>query len=198
MSSDNSGRPVAAGGEEPYLNLVVEKVFRLDALIGIGTTGRVYRATQLGLNRQCAVKVLHRHLMLTPTVRDRFHREARLLARLTHPGIVRVLASGELPIVNADVGGEAYLVSEYLEGSTVREWLLQKGRFSLVEAIRVVLAVADAVAEAHCNRIVHRDLKPENLMSIACGNGTFRHVVLDFGLARALDREAEPLTREGA
>jgi eukaryotic-like serine/threonine-protein kinase len=183
---------------DPYLGLVISGVFRLDALVGIGTTGRVYRATQLGFERPVAVKVIRRHLMQDTKVRSRFHREARLASRLTHPGIVRVLASGELEVQSPEVGGEAYLVSEYLEGVTLRQLLDQRRPMPLPEILLSVIAWADAVGEAHAHRIVHRDLKPENLMSFADDCGKARLVVLDFGLARALDSQQDSLTHDGA
>jgi eukaryotic-like serine/threonine-protein kinase len=185
--------------EDPYLGMLVAGVFELDALVGLGTTGRVYRATQRGFDRSVAVKVLHRHLMQTPVVRERFHREARLASRLNHPGIVRVLASGELDVHGPDVGGEAYLVSEYLEGSCLRGILQRLQRpLPLTEAISLMIAAGDAVGEAHAQQIIHRDLKPENLLLVAFDDDTRRLVVLDFGLARALDHQQDPLTHEGA
>src|SRR5512133_4348623 len=116
---------------DPYLGLVVSGVFRLEELIGLGTMGRVYRATQIALARPVAIKIIHRHLMQTPAIRQRFHREARLASRLVHPGLVQVLASGELectasPPGNENVGGEPYLVSEYLPGVSLRQQLLEK------------------------------------------------------------------------
>jgi eukaryotic-like serine/threonine-protein kinase len=184
--------------KDPYLGLVISGVFRLDALVGIGTTGRVYRANQLGFERPVAVKVIRRHLMQEPRVRDRFHREARLASRLTHPGIVRVLASGELEVRSPEVGGEAYLVSEYLEGNSLRQLLDERRNVALTESLSYVIAWGDAVGEAHASQIVHRDLKPENLMSVAGDRGNLRLVVLDFGLARALDSQQDPLTHDGA
>jgi eukaryotic-like serine/threonine-protein kinase len=193
-----SEKPPHDASEDPYLGRLVAGVFELDALVGLGTTGRVYRATQLGFKRPVAVKVLHRHLMQTPAVRERFHREARLASRLNHPGIVRVLASGELEETGPNVGGEAYLVSEYLEGESLRALLAQRRPLPLAEAIALVIAAGDAVGEAHTQQIIHRDLKPENLMLVADRDESRRLVVLDFGLARALDHHQDPLTHDGA
>jgi eukaryotic-like serine/threonine-protein kinase len=183
---------------DPYLGMLVSGVFRLEALIGLGTTGRVYRAAQLGFERPVAVKILHRHLMQAPALRDRFHREARLASRLHHPGIVRVLASGQIEAEGSEVGGETYLAYEYLEGVSLRQLLHDRGQLPLVEAVAHAIALGDAVGDAHAQNIIHRDLKPENLMSVAGGNGIVRLVVLDFGLARALDQQQDPLTHEGA
>lgn len=182
---------------DPYLGLIVAGVFRLEQLIGLGTTGRVYRATQLGFDRHVAVKIMHRHLLQASVIRERFHREARLASRLVHPGIVAVLASGELEALGNDVGGEVFLVSEYLHGTSLREQL-KNGSPTLIESLAFVLAIADAVGNAHTHRVIHRDLKPENFLSVSGDHDQVRHVVLDFGLARALDVQQDPLTHEGA
>lgn len=183
---------------DPYLGLQLANALRLNAVIGVGTTGRVYRAIQLGFERMVAVKVLHRFLMQTKGAKERFHREARLMARLVHPGIVRVLDSGELPPSNDSLGGETYVVYEYLEGQTLRARLLRPEQMGITEAVNTVLSLADAIGCAHERQIIHRDLKPENVMSVARDNGETRYVVLDFGLARALDSDTDPLTRAGA
>lgn len=192
------------GSPDPYLGLVVSGVFRLEELIGLGTMGRVYRATQIALARPVAIKIIHRHLMQSAAIRERFHREARLASRLVHPGLVQILASGEIesttPPSRDQVGGEPYLVSEYLPGISLRQQLLEKRLVELTSILAFMLAIADAVGAAHAQHIVHRDLKPENLMSVAGSREgqSVRHVVLDFGLARALDVQQDPLTHEGA
>lgn len=182
---------------DPYLGLTIAGVFRLEQLIGLGTTGRVYRATQLGFDRNVAVKIMHRHLLKASVIRERFHREARLASRLVHPGIVAVLASGEVEAHGNDIGGEVFLVSEYLHGTSLRQ-RLNSGPLPLTETLGFMLAIADAVGNAHAHRVVHRDLKPENLLSVSGDHAEVRHVVLDFGLARALDVQQDPLTHEGA
>jgi serine/threonine-protein kinase len=136
--------------------------------------------------------------MQSSAARQRFHREARLAARLNHPGIVRVLASGELAPQSSEVGGEAFLASEYLDGASLRTLLQQRQCLPLTDAIALMLAASDAVGEAHDQQIIHRDLKPENLMLVPEESGQQRIVVLDFGLARALDHDQDPLTNDGA
>jgi len=184
--------------DDPFIGLEIAHALRLEALIGLGTTGRVYRARQISLDSVVAVKVLHRFLMQTAGVKERFHREARLLARLVHPGIVRVLGSGELAIAPPETQGETYLIYEYLEGQTLRDVLRESGHLPVADALHVACHLAQALSIAHERQIVHRDLKPENVMSVARDNGEARYVILDFGLARALDGDSDPLTREGA
>src|SRR5437773_1353635 len=102
--------------EDPYVGLVVAGQFRIEQLIGIGAMGRVYRAHQSGIERDVAIKILHRELLRNPTVIERFHREAKVASRLQHPNVVAMLMTAELDRFGPDVGGEAYLVMEHLDG----------------------------------------------------------------------------------
>ena len=183
---------------DPNIGREIASALTLDEVIGVGTTGRVYRATQIGFGRTFAVKLLHPFLVHTKEVKERFHREARLMARLVHPSIVSVVDSGELPPTTDSVNGQSYLVYEYLEGQTLRQLLNSTSAVNPPLAIAIVLSLADAIGTSHEKNIVHRDLKPENVMSVAREHGKFRFVVLDFGLARALDGDTDPLTRAGA
>jgi eukaryotic-like serine/threonine-protein kinase len=171
--------------DDPYLDIAVGGQFRIEQLIGIGAMGRVYRAHQAGIDRDVAIKILHRDLLRNPTVIGRFHREARVASRLAHPNVVQVLMTGDLGRMNADVGGEAYLVMEFLDGISLRSALAAAGgAMPLPRALHVILQVCDAVGEAHAQGIVHRDLKPENVMLVRRGDDPDFVKVLDFGVAR--------------
>jgi serine/threonine-protein kinase len=171
--------------DDPYLDLKIAGQFRVKQLIGIGAMGRVYRAHQAGIDRDVAIKVLHRDLLRNPTVIARFHREAKVASRLVHPNVVQVLMTGELEAQGADVGGEAYLVMEFLDGISLRSALAAAGgAMHLPRALHVLLQVADAVGEAHAQGIVHRDLKPENVMLVRRADDADYVKVLDFGVAR--------------
>jgi len=171
--------------DDPYLELRVAGQFHLKQLIGIGAMGRVYRAHQTGIERDVAMKILHRDLLRNPTVIARFHREAKVASRLVHPNVVQVLMTGELERSGQDVGGEAYLVMEFLDGISLRSALAAAGSaMPLPRALHVILQVCDAVGEAHAQGIVHRDLKPENVMLVRRGDDTDFVKVLDFGVAR--------------
>src|SRR5262245_33593135 len=153
--------------DDPYLGVVLAEQFRIEQLIGIGAMGRVYRAHQKGIERQVAVKIIHRDLLRNPTVMGRLVREARVASRLSHPNVVQVLTTGEVKKLNADVGGEAYLVMEFLDGISLRSALAASGGgMPLARALHIVLQVCDAVGEAHAQGIVHRDVKPENVMLV--------------------------------
>ncbi|MBI5535643.1 MAG: serine/threonine protein kinase [Deltaproteobacteria bacterium] len=174
-------------GEDPYLGMVIADQIELRQLIGIGSMGRVYRAFQRGIERDVAVKMLHRELSANATLVGRFLREAKIASRLTHPNVVQVLMSGQLPPGAKDsaTGNELYIVMEYLDGISLLSGLAAcDGAMPLPRALHIVLQICDAVGEAHAQRIVHRDLKPENVMLVRRGDDTDFVKVLDFGIAR--------------
>jgi hypothetical protein len=161
--------------------------------IGAGGMGEVYRARDTRLAREVALKTLPSDVAADPFRRSRFEREARAVAALNHPGVLALHDVG-------DADGVSFLVTELLEGETLRERLL-RGPASCERALEWAAAVADALAAAHEQGIVHRDVKPENLFLTHDG----RLKILDFGLAKemavaAVEHEAETLqspTRTG-
>src|SRR5580692_2843771 len=141
--------------------------------------GRVYRAFQKGIDRDVAVKILHRELSANPTVVSRFNREARVASRLAHPHVVHVLLVGQLP------DGAMYIVMEYLDGMSLQSALAAAGgAMPLPRALHIAVKLCDAAGEAHAQGIVHRDLKPENVMLIDRADDPDFVKVLDFGIAR--------------
>jgi TolB-like protein len=146
--------------------------YQIVSLLGAGGMGEVYRATDLTLGREAAVKVLSPFLAGDPDYLHRFQEEARLASVLNHPNIVTVYGAGE-------EGGIAFLAMELVRGRTLRE-LSPAGPFPVAEVLDRSLQLAGALAVAHANGIVHGDLKPENIMLL--GTGLVK--VLDFGLAR--------------
>ena len=147
-------------------------------LIGEGGMGKVYEAEERLSKRRVALKVLHAELARSDDGRRLFLNEMQILAHLEHPNIVRSLASIE-------VGGELVMVLEYLPGRTLRAQLHEQGRVPWTEAIRIVSAVASALAAAHGQSppIIHRDLKPENIMMLEGGAVK----VMDFGIAKVIE-----------
>ena len=146
--------------------------YEIRGLVGAGGMGRVYRARDTELARMVAVKILPPAFASDPDIMRRFEQEARATAALSHPGVLAMY----------DVGmheGAPYLVSELLEGATLRE-RLDKERLSVGKALDFATQVADALSAAHDKGIVHRDLKPENLF-VTPGD---RIKILDFGLAK--------------
>ena len=143
-------------------------------LLGHGGMGVVYKARQLRLDRLVALKILPPELGRDPAFAERFAREARALARLSHPRIVGVHDFGE-------AGGLFYLVMEFVDGLNLRG-LLRRGRLKPEEALRIVPQVCEALQYAHEEGIVHRDIKPENILLDRRGNVK----IADFGLAKLL------------
>ncbi len=140
--------------------------------LGAGGMGEVYKARDTRLGREVAVKVILGSLAEDRQRMVRFEREARALAALDHPNILAIHDIGE-------EGGHAYLVTELLEGETLRE-RLQKGPLELGSALRIGGQVAEGLAAAHERGVVHRDLKPGNIFITGAGHAK----ILDFGLAR--------------
>ena len=143
--------------------------------LGRGGMASVYRARDEVLDRQVAVKLLHPHLATDTAFLDRFRREARAAAALSHPNVVGVHDWGE-----TDDG--AYLVLQLIEGPTLRQLLRQRGQLTPEEAAGVMIPAARGLGAAHDAGLIHRDVKPENLL--LGQDGTVR--VTDFGLARAV------------
>ena len=191
-----SSRNPSLGGAEradpdPYVGVELPGQIRVDHLVGIGSMGRVYRAFQGGIERHVAVKVLHRELSGNAELVQRFHREAKVASRLVHPNVVQVLMTGGLPQrTDPGLGGELYLVMEYLDGISLLSALAAAGTsgegaaLPLPRALHLTLQICDAVGEAHAQGIVHRDLKPENVMLVRRGDDPDYVKVLDFGIAR--------------
>jgi Tol biopolymer transport system component/predicted Ser/Thr protein kinase len=155
--------PIAAGTRlGPY---------QIEAPIGAGGMGEVYRAKDTRLDRLVAIKVLPASLAGDPEFRERFEREARSISQLTHPHICTLYDVGNQDGVN-------YLVMEYLEGESLAQ-RLRKGPLPVAQALDCALEIADALDKAHRRGIVHRDLKPGNVMLTKAGAK-----LLDFGLAK--------------
>ena len=146
--------------------------YTIVSLLGAGGMGEVYRAKDDRLGRDVAIKVLPVHLLDDAQSLDRFRREARAVASLSHPNIVSIFDFGQ------DAGVD-YAVTELLEGETLRS-RISRGPIPAREALDIMLDVAEGVAAAHAGGIIHRDLKPENVFITSTG----RVKVLDFGLAR--------------
>ncbi len=164
---------------DPYTGRKFLDHIEIRQLVGVGAMGRVYRAFQNGIDRDVAVKILHRELSANQQLVQRFHREAKVASRLLHPNVVGVHLAGQLP------DGAMYIVMEYLDGLSLQSALAAAGgAFDLPRALHVALQLCDATGEAHATGVVHRDLKPENVMLVRRGADPDFVKVLDFGIAR--------------
>jgi len=166
---------------------VIENKYRIDQLLGRGGMGAVYRARDMRLDRPVAVKVVRPDLLDDNDARRRFRREAQIVARLQHPGIVSVFDFGTL------AGGGAYLVMELVRGEDLRRVLHREGRLDPAHAVRILAAVCSAIEAAHHEGVLHRDLKPENIL---LPGGDIEAKVLDFGVAKLVESRGAELPTE--
>jgi len=148
-------------------------------LLGQGGMGVVYKARQPSLDRLVALKILPAEAAREPGFPERFTREARALAKLSHPGIVAVYDFGQQ-------GGLYYLLMEFVDGMNLRQ-LLRQGKLNPAEALKIVPQICEALQNAHDEGIVHRDIKPENILLDKRG----RVKIADFGLAKLLGSKAD-------
>ncbi len=169
----------------PFQPPGVEEVARLfpqleiQALLGKGGMGAVYKARQPVLDRIVALKILPPEAAGGPGFAERFNREARALARLNHPNIVAVYEFGQ-------VNGMPFFIMEFVDGLNLRQ-LEQAGKLTAREALQIVPQICEALQFAHDEGIVHRDIKPENILLDKKG----RVKIADFGIAKILGREQD-------
>lgn len=170
---------------DPRIGCVLDGKYRVDSLIGAGGMGKVYRGTHLSLAEPVAVKFLLKMFSEMPELRARFRREAQLLAKVRHPGVVSVIDFGELE-------GELYLVMELVSGGSLADLVTGSASPQLLPRIGGIFdQLLQVLVAVHDVGVIHRDLKPDNVMLVE-RHGRLDHIkLLDFGLARM------PQTREG-
>jgi tetratricopeptide (TPR) repeat protein len=178
------GRGIVEGADTaPDLKeQVIDGRYQILELIGEGGMGRVYRAQQLHLQRDVAIKILNSAWSAIPEVGRRFEREALALARLDHPNCVAVQDFGRLP------DGSLYLVMSYLRGVLLRN-AMHEARFSVARSLHVARHLLSGLAHAHNAGIVHRDLKPENVMLVKHEGDADFAKLFDFGIVKLLQEE---------
>ncbi len=183
-----------AGGASPVDPLVghtLDEKYLLEARLGIGGMGTVYRARHVLIDRPVAVKVLNQRFVEDEAARTRFRREARAAGRLQHTNAVTVTDFGE------SHDGYVYLVMELLEGRTLRDVLAKEAPLDAARSVSLMLQVSAAVGAAHEAGIIHRDLKPANIFIVQRAEVTALVKVLDFGIAKLAAEsfdEDEPMT----
>src|SRR4051812_47081906 len=187
--TERVGAPEGVRFQPPPLEEVAKLFPQLEilGLLGAGGMGAVYKARQPALDRIVALKILPAGDAAGVNFEERFHREARALARLNHPNIVAVFEFG-------NAGGLHFFMMEFVDGTNLRQ-LEQVGRLSPREALQIIPQICDALQYAHDEGVVHRDIKPENVLIDRKG----RVKIADFGLAKIAggDSSATRLTLEG-
>ncbi|HEY0880129.1 MAG TPA: protein kinase [Archangium sp.] len=169
---------------------VVKGKFKILRKLGQGGMGAVYLAEQLGIGHRVALKFLKSEFSSDAEIARRFLNEAKSYARVAHPNAVALHDFGQ------DEEGNLFIAMEYCEGVDLKKVIAEQGALPMIEAIEVVLQVADVLANAHEKGVIHRDLKPENIM-IRRGIRGVHAKVLDFGIARLMDAGTK-LTVAGA
>jgi serine/threonine-protein kinase len=164
------------------LGTILNGRYRLETRIGAGGMSTVYCALDETLQRRVAIKLMNREVATDSDQLERFRREARAVAQLSHPHIVGVIDAGEDE-------GRPYIVFEYVEGETLKDRIRRQGRLPI--PVAYAIEIARALGTAHARHIVHRDVKPQNVLIDEEGSAK----VTDFGIARTLDEEG--LTADG-
>ena len=160
--------------------------------LGEGGMGSVFKAKDLTLNREVAIKFLLPHRLEKSVNILRFQREAQATARLNHPGIVRMHR------VETSEDGQPFLVMDFISGKTLAQRIASKGQLPLDEVLDLFIAVCDALAHAHGMGVLHRDLKPSNIIICSSGPEKVNVKVLDFGLAKIIaSASTQDLTQTG-
>jgi tRNA A-37 threonylcarbamoyl transferase component Bud32 len=157
---------------------VIGDRYELEELVGTGGMSSVYKARDRLLERNVALKVLHPQYSDDAEYVERFRREARSVAQLSHPHIVTVIDRGE-------DGGQQFIVFEFVDGENLKQLIGRVGPLPVRRALAVALEIADALGFAHEHGLVHRDVKPQNVLLTSDGDAK----VTDFGIARSLDVE---------
>ncbi len=189
----DDGTPlVLIRGEDPLLGRTIDGRFQVTAMLGQGGMGSVYRARQLSVGRDVALKVISPERVNNATTVKRFLREVQLTSRVVHRNVVTVLDFGQTD------DGLLYLVLELVAGRPLDDVLAAEGPFSVARMARVGAQICDALDAAHRLGIVHRDLKPSNVLLQDEPAGRDHLKVLDFGLARPVESgEVSSLTLSG-
>ena len=171
------------------IGTLISDRYRLDAMIGRGGMSSVYRAFDTVLERPVAIKLMHREIATDSDQLERFRREARSVAQLNHPHVVKVIDAGEEPAENEREGdgevGTPYIVLEYVDGETLKDLIRREGPLDISQALAYAIEIARALGAAHDHQIVHRDVKPQNILIDPEGGAK----ITDFGIARSLTEE---------
>ena len=177
--------------EEQAVGKTLDGKYRIDGFLKRGGMGAVYRGTHLMLNKPVAIKLIKPELLSSTDVVQRFLREARAAAHLSHPNIVTVHDLGQT------TEGTLYIAMELVDGSSLKELIVSEGAWEPKRTVRLLKGILSALALAHREGIVHRDLKPQNIMVTRDSDGNEIPKLLDFGIAKTFEPTSPALTSTG-
>ncbi len=178
---------MAKSGKDPLIGSRIREYEILDS-IGRGGMGAVYRARHIYLDKQRAIKVVHRSLTESEDFVNRFIREAKVLSELNHPNVVQLYDFGMLD------DNTFFMVMELIQGETVIERIQREGKLSAEESVRIVREAAQGLSSAHKKGIIHRDISPDNLILVRNESGNEITKVVDFGIAKPLHEDTGRFT----
>ena len=172
---------------------IIGERYKIEDVIGEGGVSVVYRCAHSFLRKDVAIKVLRPELATMPPVVERFHREARSVAQLDHPNIVRVIDFGKSST------GSLFLVMDLIDGVSLADEIEREGYLAPTSAVRIAISILTGLEHAHSRGVIHRDLKPDNIMLIVAESGPTEVKILDFGIAKLGDVEigSRPITEAG-
>ena len=187
--TDSAKHELVKPSSDPLLGSTIAGKYRIEAKLGAGGMGAVYRATRLIIGDEVAVKILHSE-QSDPRSGERFRREAQAAARLKHSNAVAIYDFG----ITED--GLQYLVMDLVEGESLRQIIKYQGPITPSASVEIISQVCAALGEAHRLNVIHRDIKPDNVIVNSTPNG-LRVKVLDFGIAKLRDDVVHTLTQTG-
>ena len=177
---------------------IINGRYRVDRFLAQGAMGEVYAAWDLQLNETIALKTTTCAGLANAKSSARIRAEVQLARRVTHPNVCRVLEFGlQRRVLRNEVEMVPFFTMEFLKGETLAEYMASCGKLPELEVVQIASQLLDGLSAIHAAGIIHRDLKPENVFLLTTESGTLRIVVMDFGLARPLDRQSSVMSSEG-
>lgn len=174
------------------LGSVVAQKYKLIESLGSGGMGVVFKAQHVLMHKTVALKMLHPQLIVSDHCLSRFQQEAKALSHIDHPNIIAVFDYGTTE------SGQPFIVMDYVRGHSLEDIIKKDGPLAPERGLRILIQVADAIAEAHKCGIIHRDLKPSNVMLVADGDNEESVRIVDFGIAKIVNAETgNQLTKTG-
>lgn len=185
------GTPLVAQSEANLIGKMVGGRYKVIQQLGEGGMGQVYLAEHVRMKRKSAIKIMRPALVHEPEALQRFTREAENASKINHPNVASIFDFGETD------EGLVYLAMEFIEGESLSALLKREIAMHPVVAADIVAQAADALNAAHELGILHRDIKPDNIMISKRTDGTFVVKLVDFGIARTMERGTQQVTRTG-